>query len=84
MAYINNMMRTKEIEMTQLEFKISQIRQDIASLERLYKTSLDNKHHDLAETCVDRASVLWNELIVLTYDRVAEINPWTAENCSIC
>ena len=77
------MMKTKEIEMTQLEFKISQIRQDIADLERLYKTSMDNKHYDLAETCVDRASVLWNELIVLAFDRVAEINPWTAENCSI-
>jgi len=61
--------------MTQLEFKMSQIRQDIDDLECLYKTSIDNKHHDLAETCLDRASVLWNELIVLNSDRVAEINP---------
>ena len=71
-------MKTKEIEMTQLEFKIAQIRQDIAGLERLYKTSMDNKHHDLAETCLDRASVLWNELIVLNCDRVLEIDPWSA------
>ena len=70
--------------MTQLEFKISQIRQDLVDLERLYKTSIDNKHHDLAETCLDRASVLWNELIVLYSDRVLEIDPRTAENCSIC
>ena len=73
------MMKTKEIEMTQLEFKIAQIRQDIAGLERLYKTSIDNKHNDLAETCLDRASVLWNELIVLNFDRVAEIDPWSAD-----
>jgi hypothetical protein len=72
------MMKTKEIEMTQLEFKMSQIRTDIADLECLYKTSIDNKHHDLAETCLDRASVLWNELIVLNCDRVLEIDPWSA------
>ena len=73
------MMKTKEIEMTQLEFKIAQIRQDIAGLERLYKTSMDNKHHDLAETCDDRIDALWNELTVLAFDRVAEIDPWAAD-----
>ena len=65
--------------MTQLEFKIAQIRQDIAGLERLYKTSIDNKHNDLAETCDDRIDALWSELTVLAFDRVVEIDPWAAD-----
>jgi len=40
---------------------------------------MDNKHHDLAETCDDRITALWNELTVLAFDRVAEIDPWAAD-----